>query len=162
MVKPLKKKQKQLKIKEKSKKSNSKLRKVKTIKKYNDENDENSPLILRQNEIFNKLVNKKLDEITELEKNVNADLIYRYKCKTLDEKFGKYDNALNLVDNIKTGEIKLADAKNEQIRFKSNISKIKKEATKEDQKSKKTRYTILKCFTKHETRLLNFMMIILQ
>ena len=37
-------------------------------------------------------------------KKVNLDdLIYKYKGKTPDEKFDKYD-ALNLIDKIKNGE----------------------------------------------------------
>ena len=54
------------------------------------------------------------------------------------------------------------DAENDQIDFKSSLGKIKKETTKKDQRSKKTQYTILTCFTKQETRLLNFLMIIPQ
>ena len=88
-------------------------------------------------------------------------LIYRYKGKTLDKKFDKYDNAVNLSNKIKNGEIKLADAKNDQTKFKSNLGKIKKEAIKQYQKGNKKRHTILKCFTKQKTRLSNFMMIIL-
>ena len=60
-----------------------------------------------------------LDNITELDKKVNRyGLIYRYRGKTPEEKFNTYDNALDLIDKIKNGEIKLAEAKNEQIRFK--------------------------------------------
>ena len=51
---------------------------VKTIKKYTYD-DEDSPLISKQKEIFNKLVDERLDEITKLDKKVNHDdLIYRY------------------------------------------------------------------------------------
>ena len=50
--------------------------------------------------------------------------------------------------------------KNDQIIFKSHLREIKKENNKKDQKSK-LQYTILKWFTKQETKLLNFMMIIL-
>ena len=57
---------------------------------------------------------------------------------------------------------KLAEEKNDQIRIKSSLGKIKKETAKKDQKSKKMRYTILTCFTKQETRLLKFLMNILQ
>ena len=84
---------------------------VKTIKKYTHY-DEDSPLVSKQKEIFNKLVDERLDEITKLDEKVNHDdLIYRYKGKTPDEKFDKYDNALNLIDEIKNGETKLAEAK---------------------------------------------------
>ena len=97
--------------------------------------DEDSPLISKQKEIFNKLVDEKLDEITKLDEKVNLDdLIYRYKGKTPDENFDTYDNALNLIDKIKNGQIKLAEAKNDQIKFKSNLGET---TTTKYQKSKK-------------------------
>ena len=52
---------------------------VKTIKKYIYD-DEDSPLISKLKEIFNKLVDERLDEITKLDEKVNLDdLTYRYK-----------------------------------------------------------------------------------
>ena len=53
-------------------------------------------------------------------------LRYRYKGKTPDENFNTYDNALNLIDKIKNDEVKLAEAKNDQIKFKSVLGEIKK------------------------------------
>ena len=47
------------------------------------------------------------------------------------------DNALNLIDKIKNGEIKLAEAKNDQIRFKSNLGEIKKGNNKKRSKEQK-------------------------
>ena len=45
---------------------------------------------------------KRLDDITKLHEKVNRDgLIYRYKGRTPDEKFDKYDNALHLIDKTK-------------------------------------------------------------
>ena len=62
--------------------------------------------------MFNKLVDEKFDKITKLDEKVNLDdLIYRYKGKTPDENFDTYDNALNLIDKIENGKIKLAKAK---------------------------------------------------
>ena len=88
---------------------------MKIIKKYTYD-DEDSPLILKHNEIFNKLVDQRLDGITEFDKKVNHDnLIYRYKGKTPDAKFDKYDSALNLINKIRNGKIKLAEVKNDQI-----------------------------------------------
>ena len=105
---------------------------------------------------------KELKKITNLDEKINLDdLIYRYKGKTPDENFDAYDNALNLIDKIKNGEIKLAEAKNDQIKFESNLGKIKKGNNKRNQKTKKTCHTILKWFTKQKTRLLNFMIIII-
>ena len=113
--------------------------------------------------LFNKLAGKMLDDTTELDEKVSRDdLIYRYKGKTSDEKFNTYDNALDLIDKIKNGEIKLAEAKNGEIRLKSNLVEIKKRNNKKRSKEQKTHYTILTYFTKQETRLLNFLMNILQ
>ena len=64
--------------------------------------------------MFNELADKRLNEIIELDKNVNLDdLVYRYKDRCPDEKFDKYDNALDLLDKIKNGKIKLAETKND-------------------------------------------------
>ena len=113
---------------------------VKAIKKYTYD-DEDSPLISKHREIFDKSVDERLHETTKLDKKVDHDdLIYRYKGKTPNEKFDKYDNAL------RNGEIKLAEVKNDQITFKSNLGEIKKGKDKSKNK-KKTRHTILKCFT---------------
>ena len=79
-----------------------------------------------------------LDDITELDKKVNRDdLIYRYKGKTSDENFNTYYNAFGLIDKIKNGEIKLDEAKNDQIRFKSNLGEIKKGNNKKRSKEQK-------------------------
>ena len=37
---------------------------------------------------------------------------------------------LNLINKMKNGEIKLAEAKNDQIKFKSNLGKIKEGSSK--------------------------------
>ena len=81
---------------------------------------------------------KELKKITNLDEKINLDdLIYRYKGKTPDENFDAYDNALNLINKIKNGEIKLAEAKNDQIRFKSNLGEIKKGNNKKRSKEQK-------------------------
>ena len=75
--------------------------------------------------MFNKVADERLEEITKLDKKVNPyDLICKYKGPTADGKFNEFDNALNLIDKIREGEISLADA--ELIKpLKSNLSKIK-------------------------------------
>ena len=76
---------------------------------------------------------KILDEITELDKKVNPDnLIYRYNGKTPDVKFNKLDNAVDLTDNIREGKKTIVDVKNDQIKFKSDLSELRKETTKKD------------------------------
>ena len=55
---------------------------VKTINKCTYD-DEDGPLISKLKEIFNKLVDKRLGEITELDKEANLhDLIYSYRGKS--------------------------------------------------------------------------------
>ena len=71
---------------------------AKTIRKC--DYDEDSLLISKQ-EMFNELADKRLDKITELDKKVNrSDLVYTCKGKNPDEKFDKYDNALDLISKI--------------------------------------------------------------
>ena len=135
---------------------------VKTIKDY-AYNNKDSPWISKEKEIFSKLADERLEEITELDKKVSPDhLIYRHKGPTADVIFNEFDNVLNLLDKTREGEISLAGAKNDRIVFKSHLGKIKKEIKYIDQKSKKMHSTILKCFIEQGTLLLNFMMIILQ
>ena len=76
----------------------------------------------KQKDISNKLVDEELEKIVDLDKNVNTnDLIYKYKGNTVDAKFDKFDNALNIVNKITNGEIILADVKNNQEKFKSDL-----------------------------------------
>ena len=93
--------------------------------------------ISRQKEIFNELADIRLNEITELDKNVNLDdLIYRYKGSTPNEEFNKYDNALDLIDKIKNGEIKLEEVKNNHNNFKINLGRIKRRGKKAKEQKK--------------------------
>ena len=83
-------------------------------------------MISKQKEIFNKRADERLDEITELDGKVNTDdLIYKYKGHTADANFNEFDGALSLIDK-KERKISLADAKNDKIKFKSELSEIKK------------------------------------
>ena len=84
-------------------------------------------------------------------------IIYRYKGNTADVKFNEFDNALDIIDKIRDREIDLANVKNNQEKLKYYLGQTKNI----DQKSKKTLCIILKCFTKQEIKLLNFMMITL-
>ena len=78
-------------------------------------------------------------KITDLSKKVNSDdLIYRYKGNTADLKFDKFDNALNIINKIKNGEISLEDVEKNQEKFKSNLGEIKRgNSTKEIKVAKK-------------------------
>ena len=70
-------------------------------------------MIPMQKQIFNELVDERVEEITNLDKKVNSnDLIYKYKCNTTDAKFDKCDNALGIINKVQNGEISLIDVKN--------------------------------------------------
>ena len=134
---------------------------VKTIKKYSYD-DEDTPFISKQ-EIFHGFVYERLEKITDLDERVNSnDLIYRQKGKTADTKSDEFDNALGIINKIRDGKKDLADVRNNQQKFKSYLGEIKKKETKNaNQKSKKTLCIILERSIKQETKLLNFIMIIL-
>ena len=104
----------------------------------NTYDNEDAPLISKQKEIFNELADKKIEEITNLDKQVDPDdLLYSYKGNTADAKFNQFDNASSLLDKIRDAKISLADAKNDQEKFKSNLNEIKKGKKNIDQKRKK-------------------------
>ena len=130
---------------------------VKKIEKYAyDAGD--SLFISKQKEIFNVLVDERLEKITDLDEKVNSDdLLYRYKSRTADVKFNEFDNVLDIVNKIRDGKTNLADVKNNQWKFKTYLGEIKK-----GNKPKEPKNTMLKSSIKQETRLLNCMMIILQ
>ena len=77
-----------------------------------------TPLISKQKEIFNELVDERHEKIVGLDKKVNNnDLIYRCKANTADAKFDKFDKALNIINKIKNGQISLVDVKHNLEKF---------------------------------------------
>ena len=62
----------------------------------------------KKEEIFNEFVDERREKITDLGKKVNRDnLIYRYKGNTADLKLDEFDNAVNIINKIQNGEIRL-------------------------------------------------------
>ena len=75
-------------------------------------------------------------KITDLDKRINSnDLICRYKGRTGDEKFDEFDNALDIINNIRDGKTDLADVKNNQQKFNSFLGKIVKGNKSKEQKN---------------------------
>ena len=101
----------------------------------------------KQKEIFNKIIDEKLEKIIDLDKKVNNnDLICKYKGKFADTKFNEFDNALGIINKIRDSKEDLADVKKNQQKYKYYLGEIKKGTKK--LKNKKTQYTILKCSIK--------------
>ena len=82
-----------MKIREKKIKAIQNQSQIKTIKKQYTYNDKDIPLVSKQKEKFNKLVDERLDELNE---KVNFDdLRCKNKGPTAQANFNKFDNALS-------------------------------------------------------------------
>ena len=122
-------------------------------------------MLLKQKEIFDKLADKRLEEITSLDKKVKPDnLLYRYKGTTVDVKFDELDNTFNLIDEIREGEINLAEVKTDQIRIKSNLGEINKVNKKQIKRAKKKKNTLphIEMHYKLRKNAIKFLMIMFQ
>ena len=98
-------------------------------------------MISKQKEIFNELVDERLEKITDLDKKVNSDdLIYRYKGNTPDLNFDEFDNALALIDKMGDGKISLTDVKDNHEKIKSYLGEIKKGNNKRKSREPKKRF----------------------
>ena len=85
-----------------------------TIEKYIYDSKD-TPFISNEKEIFNKLMDERLEKITDFDERVNRDdLIYRYKGKVADRKFDEFENVLDIINKIRDGKKDLADVKNNQ------------------------------------------------
>ena len=74
---------------------------------------EDTPFVSRQKEIFNKLVDERVEKMTNLDERVDSKkLIHRYKGNTANAKFDKFDNALNIINKIQNSKKKFGRCKN--------------------------------------------------
>ena len=98
---------------------------IKSIEKFAyDIND--SPTVLKEKEINNKLTEESFEKINNLDKMVDIDeLVFKYKGNTPDEDFSKFDDALDLINEIRDAEIILNEAKDDQTKLRSDMGEIK-------------------------------------
>ena len=74
-----------------------------------------------------KDVKKKNKKKKDLDRKVNRDdLIQTYKGNTSDLNFDEFDNALNIINKIQNGEIKLENIKYNHEQFISYLREVKK------------------------------------
>ena len=96
----------------------------------------------QKEESYNKLIDKKLDEIQELSKNID----YKYLNQNFTAKaigsinFIGYKGLFSLFKNIREGDILLEMAEEDQKKFKREFGQIK--SGNPDHKSDKQLYTI--------------------
>ena len=99
---------------------------IKSIEKY-DYSINGSPMVFFKKEIYNKLTEESFENISKLDKKVDTNkLVFKCKGKTADEDFSKFDNAFDLIDKIRDGEISLNEAKDDQARLRAKLGEIKR------------------------------------
>ena len=81
----------------------------------------------KDKEIFNELVKERFAKIIELTDEINQnDLVYYFKGSSARKRFDDFNNGVNHFEKIRSGEMKLAEAKKLQNVFKSNLNEISK------------------------------------
>ena len=88
--------------------------------------------------IFNELVDDKSHEFQNLKNEINPiNLTYKYRTKGRSPKyFRNYQDLIKLFKDLKDGNINPKEVLKDQINFKSDLDKIKKEIKKQNQKIK--------------------------
>ena len=137
-------------------------RPIKSIEKFTyDIND--SPIVLKEKEMYNRLTEESFDKINNLEKSVDTNkLVCKYKGNTADEDFSKFDNTFYLINKVRDGEISLNEAKDEQAKLESRMGEITKCEKSIYQKKINKQKQILESFIMQEKQLWTFLMNILQ
>ena len=76
--------------------------------------------------IFDRVFIKRFDELKELTHGIAQDDLIYYLKNNINKNFNDFDDGIELVKKIQSGEMKLEDAKELQNIFNSNLNKISK------------------------------------
>ena len=97
----------------------------KQIVNINKNDYKNKLLLSKEREIFKDIYNKRLDKIEELNNKINYDNLeyFVYRSKTIYD-FSKLTDPLNLLDEIKKGEMSLEEPKNNQKNYLEYLNTI--------------------------------------
>ena len=101
---------------------NNQLNLIQLLQKYDDgDGKKGSADFLKQKELFNKLVDERLNEIIDLSEKFNQDdLTSHYKGKNNRPKnFGGFDSAIALFKKIRNGKV-LLNKTNKKIKMNLN------------------------------------------
>ena len=91
-------------------------RPIKSIKKFTYDIN-NSPIVLKEKKIYNKLTEESFENTNNLDKIADIDkLVFKYKDNTPDEDFSKFDNVFDLINKMRDGKISLIEAKDDQTK----------------------------------------------
>ena len=81
--------------------------------------------------------------LSQIKKVHPDDIICGCKGSTADEKFNEFHDTFSLLDKRRESKISLTDAKNDQAKYKLNLSEIKKKHKSKDQKNRQYNVEIL-------------------
>ena len=99
--------------------------KIKTKNQHlrKDDHEDNHKYIYK--ETFDELVQERFDKIKELIDEISLNYLkYYFECNTATKIFDDLNNSIELFKKIKSGEIKIEEAKQLENMFKSNQNKI--------------------------------------
>ena len=85
--------------------------------------------------------------------------MYHFKGNSTRKRFDDFNNGIKLFEKIRSGKMKLEEAKKLQNVFKSNLNEISKGRFKPEEQQSALK--VLNCFNNHKKQLLNYLMIIL-
>ena len=95
----------------------------------------NKFLISKERDIFKSNYNKRLDNIEEVTKKIDNNDFYFIVISTGDETdFSEVEDPITFLNNIKSGEIAIEEAKQSQEDFNKYLKKIRRGNTTEKQK----------------------------
>ena len=84
-------------------------------------------MLLRQKYIYNELTEQKKNEIEKLDKMVKRnELLYKYKNNSGDVDFSNFHGAIDTINKIASGDIRLSKAVDNQYELRSKLGEVKK------------------------------------
>ena len=83
----------------------------------------NKPVITK--EIYNKILEERMDEILEMSKEINYNnLVYYFKGPTPPKNFAIFDGPIYTYDQLKNGNISLQQVEKQQKDFRKELNEI--------------------------------------
>ena len=121
----MKKKQKQLKVKEKKQVDTLKTLKLKELEATEDKSDDNEKH-LKYKEVFNELSNERIGEIYNIGKEIDFNnLTYHFKSSnTAPINFIDFRGPMHIYNETKNGNISIEKIEADQKQFKSKLNEI--------------------------------------
>ena len=120
--------------------------------------DKDSITLEEQKKTLNELVKERSSEFRDLEKRINRDnSIYKYKSEEISPKdFRNHQNLIKLFEDLKDGNINPNEILKNQLKFKSDLGKIKKENPKSRSKDQISVIQSVDNFFLFKRKIINF------